>query len=121
MSEEKPKAIPLSSLIHGSASPAPRLSRPRFERYLVDSRVYKNQTLNLDGYTFKNCAFVNCALTVHKGHFVFEGCFFSNCSVSFSGTALKVVKLSSLFIGTWDQLIEEFRAGVEQDGGFTIR
>src|SRR5690349_21507557 len=43
-----------------------------FNPYKVEDRVYKNQQINVDGYSFKNCAFINCTITTSKGNFHFD-------------------------------------------------
>jgi hypothetical protein len=91
-----------------------------FEPYTVDNRVYKGERISLDGYTFKNCAFINCVLTTAQGNFVLDSCHLSLCTLQFSGNALKVVRLSSILLGNWDQLNVSLRPYLEPDGALTI-
>jgi len=93
---------------------------PLLERYLVENRVYKNEVVSLDGYTFRNCAFIGCSLLISKGNFHIWDCHIANCMAQFGGNALNVVKLSALMLGTWDQFNEELRPSAEPDGGVTI-
>lgn len=88
--------------------------------YIIESRVYKNEQLNLDGYTFKNCAFIQCGLHSSKGNFQIIDCHFNGCAATFDGNALRIVRFSALMLATWEQLIAPFRPTVEQDGGVTI-
>jgi len=107
----------LRALLGGSALPS---SVDLLEKYTVENRVYKSQRIYLDGYTFKNCAFINCELHASKGSFHLVDCHFNLCTLHFSGNALRSVKLSSLLLGTWAQLNEGLRPIVEWDGGVTI-
>lgn len=87
---------------------------------VVERRVYKNNSLNLDGYTFSNCVFVNCSLSISTGDFRLKDCHVQNCMIYYNGNALRVVRLSSLLLGNWDQLNEGLRAKVEADHGITV-
>ncbi|HMD98330.1 MAG TPA: hypothetical protein VKM93_13495 [Terriglobia bacterium] len=95
-------------------------TQPLFEAYTVRNRVYKAENINLDGYTFKNCAFINCVLATTQGNFTLESCHVSLCTVQFSGNALRIVKLSSILLGNWDQLNKSLRPYLEPDGALTI-
>jgi len=88
--------------------------------HVIDRRVYKNNTINIDGYTFSNCAFIGCDLTTSKGNFRLKGCHFQNCRFFFSDNALRAVKLSSVLIDSWDHLPAGLRAEVEPDWGVTV-
>lgn len=90
------------------------------QKYVIENRVYKNVQVNLDGYTFRNCAFIGCELRTAKGNFHIVDCHFGDCSVYFVGNALRIVKLSSMLLESWGQLNEGIRAKVEPDGGATI-
>ena len=88
--------------------------------HVVDNRVYKNDLIDLDGYTFRNCAFIGCLLKTSKGNFQIISCHFDSCRVYFSGNSLKAVKLSSLLLGSGEQFGEALRAHRAADGGITI-
>lgn len=90
---------------------------PLLDPYYVSDRVYKNQAIDIDGYHFKNCAFINCTLTTSKGNFSFDGCYFQYGMINFDGNALRVLRLASL-VQNWRDVIS---AHVEADGATTIR
>jgi len=72
MSEEKRDqgfSLLAQVLAHGARRPLTLL-----EQYTIDNRVYKNERINLDGYTFRNCAFINCDLNTAKGNFRLQDC-----------------------------------------------
>jgi hypothetical protein len=118
MADENQPKVPLASLLHVARQ---QTQAPlAFSPYLIDRRVYKNATLNLDGYTFSNCVFLNCKLVTSKGNFRFRDCHAQGGEIHFNGNALNVVKLSSILIANWDHLPEGLRARFEPDGGITI-
>lgn len=104
----------------GVGTTAAPMPRSLLEPHLVENRVYKDTNLSLDGYTFRNCAFINCGLRTTKGSFHLESCYLTNCSVSFGGSAVRAVRLASLLLTDWNQFSEAFRAQVNPDGGITI-
>ncbi len=99
----------------------PPLPLTLFEPYLVENRVYKNTNINLDGYTFRNCAFVNCILHISKGNFELDSCFIHLCTLQISGNAATLLKLYSAFLGNWAELPQGLRPQIETDGSLTIR
>lgn len=119
MTGEKPKADTYYGLAV-LAGLAPQQPLTLLDPHLVENRVYKNQRITLDAYRFANCVFINCELHTSKGNFHLSDCHFSQCTINFSGSALRAVKLSSLLLGTWDQLNEGLRPLIEPDGGVTI-
>lgn len=104
--------------ILGGLPPVQTTSAPQLP--LVDRRVYKNNALSLDGYTFSNCVFINCHLSTRTGDFRLKDCHLQDCKIFFYGSAQRVVKLSSILIGNWDQLPEGLRVFVEPDLGITV-
>jgi hypothetical protein len=76
--------------------------------------------INLDGYTFRNCAFIGCILQTSKGNFHIVDCHITNYTVYFVGNALRIAKLSSMLLDSWGNLNEGIRAKVEPDDGVTI-
>jgi hypothetical protein len=87
--------------------------------YLVQNLVFKNQTIPLDGYHFKNCAFVDCTLYVKVGNFRFEEVFFQgNWWCTFDGNALTVTRLNSILDST--KAPAGLRAHMHPNGGITI-
>lgn len=101
-----------------TTAPAPPLDL--LIKYPIENRVYKRAQINLDGYTFRNCAFIGCELYTAKANFHMIDCHFSDCVVYFDGNALRSVQLASLLLGSWQDLSESLRARVEPDGGITI-
>src|SRR6266853_1709881 len=79
---------------------APPLDR-LLQQYAIENRVYKNVQINLDGYTFRNCAFIGCELHTRKGNFRIVDCHISNCTTYFLGNALRIVKLFSIYLESW--------------------
>ena len=60
-------------------------------------RVYKDQTIYLDGYTFTNCCFNNCQLHSDSGIFALKGCMImESCRFLFGPSALRIIKLFNL-------------------------
>jgi hypothetical protein len=116
----------LRGLMAPPNQPAPVLPLPPllptflFEPFFVDRRVYKNTAINLDGYTFSNCVFIDCELTTSKANFGLQDCHLQNCKIFFSGNALRAVKLSSSLLHNFSHLPESLRAHLEPDGGFTV-
>ena len=113
--ESKPESLLLRSLF-ATEEPLDRL----LQQYAIENRVYKNVQINLDGYTFRNCAFIDCNLNTSKGNFHIIDCHFAGCRIYFMGNALRIVKLSSTLLGSWSNLNNELRAKIEPDGGVTI-
>jgi len=116
--EEGKKAWTLLQRIQ--AVQPPRQPLTLLEAYNVQNRVYKNQQVKLDGYTFTNCAFISCELFTSKGNFHIRSCHFQMSTLYFSGNALNVVKLSSILMSNWEQLNESLKAHIAVDGGVTI-
>ncbi len=89
-------------------------------QYPIDSTVYKEKIINLDGYRFKNCAFVNCVLRTTKGNFMLDACFFGGTTqFYFLGDAVRVVQLASFL--DWENVSPTLRPGVNPDGSVTIK
>lgn len=53
----------------GLTRPPLALTPPPNFLYLIENLVYKDNHLQLDGYRFKNCAFVNCVLHTTSENF----------------------------------------------------
>ena len=90
---------------------------PLPQTYEVNNRVYKNQEVQLDGYTFRNCAFINCVLVTLTGNFHIDSCHFHLGQIYFGGNAFRSIQLSSLL---WGTDMSGFRGKVEPDGSITI-
>src|SRR5436309_2062025 len=122
MAEEKPKRglDSLARTLLGARQQSDNLLQ-LYQPYVIDNRVYKRVRINLDGYTFRNCAFIDCLLQTAKGNFILESCHLHMCTFQFSGNALRVAKLCSLLLGNWEQLNEGLRAQIEADGSCTVR
>jgi hypothetical protein len=95
----------------GTSSP-PSLLDP----YHVADRVYKEKSINIDGYHFTNCAFINCNITLAKANFSFRSCYLQNCTIYFNGNAYRAARLGSM-LQNWPEL---FKVVPEADGAFTI-
>jgi hypothetical protein len=116
MPNDDTQSLLLHSLYGTPAQPLGRL----LQQYSIENRVYKNVQINLDGYTFRNCAFIGCELHARKGNFHIVDCHISNCTAYFVGNALRIVKLLSIFLESWGNLNVGLRAKIEPDGGATI-
>jgi hypothetical protein len=90
------------------------------QSYQIESRVYKGQTINLDGYTFVNCVFLNCTLITAKANFRILDCHVQNCLIYFTENALNAARLCSVLKNLWDPFPDVLRAALEADGGYTI-
>jgi hypothetical protein len=96
-----------------------KLPPPQGLLFLIENLVFKDQEIQLDGYRFKNCAFVNCTLCTHSGNFRIEECFFQGTWwARFSGNAIRLVKLASVVdLEAWNP---ELKAVIHPSGGVTI-
>jgi hypothetical protein len=87
--------------------------------FTIENLVYKDAQIELDGYRFKNCAFVNCVLHTASGNFKLEECFVQgNWWAKVDGNALNVMKLASAL--DWSTVSPEFRAVWHPNGGLSI-
>jgi len=114
MSNDNQNLLAAIGALSGLAGPAPALLNP----HKIEDRVYKNQAINLDGYHFYNCAFINCVLSSSKGNFSFHSCYFQTNQIQLEGNALTAVRLAS--ICNW-QNVPYWHAEIEPDGATTIR
>ena len=86
---------------------------------LVENLVFKGQVINLDGYQFKNCAFVDCTLRTSIGNFKLQECYFQGAWwADFAGRALTVTRLASIL--DLEASDAKYRAVVHPNGGVTI-
>lgn len=83
----------------------------------INSRYYKNQVIYVDGYTFTNCCFHNCALVTDLGTFSLRSCTIANCQFRYGPNALRILRLWHL---TEPTLWEEFKPQIAHDGAVTI-
>jgi hypothetical protein len=87
--------------------------------YLIENLVFKGKKLQLDGYRFKNCAFVDCLFEVNAGNFKIEECFLQgNWWCQFGGIAQRVTKLISILDP--ESAGPDLKAVVHPNGGVTI-
>ena len=87
--------------------------------FKIENLVYKEKRIMLDGYRFKNCAFVNCILHTSTGNFRIEECFFQgDWWVHFSGNAANIVKLMSIL--DLSEFNPSLKAVVHPNGGISI-
>jgi hypothetical protein len=85
----------------------------------IENVVYKLKQIRLDGYRFKNCAFIGCELYADLGNFVLEECFLNpQTSFFFNNNALRVARLASLLDF---QRSPGLRALFHEDGSLTIK
>jgi hypothetical protein len=95
------------------------LSIPQAPYYAVENLVFKNQRITLDGYHFKNCAFVDCVLRTLTGKFKIEECYLQGSFwLAFADDALRVARLASLV--DWNEATAEVRAIYHPNGGVSI-
>src|SRR5438132_13045104 len=81
-----PQSSSLESLFKGTDwPPAPPV---------IKDGWFKNETINIDGYTFEHCRFDRCKLVTAVATFTFRHCFIADdCGLYFTGPALKVARL----------------------------
>ena len=84
----------------------------------VENRVYRDVSLSLDGYVFKNCAFYNCDLQTTLGNFVLDQCWLGDCRIWFAGNSPKILKLASLL--TNDFVKQQCTVTLAPDGTISI-
>lgn len=61
------------------------------------NRVYKDEAISLDGYTFTNCCFNNCVLETDSGLFALKACLImQNCTFVFGPAAMRIIKVFNL-------------------------
>jgi hypothetical protein len=88
-------------------------------QYVIENLVFKERQVHLDGYHFKNCAFISCELLTSNGNFVLEKCFLGNVNrIMFNGSAPRIARLASLL--NWETS-PELRAIHHPDGSVTIK
>jgi hypothetical protein len=86
----------------------------------VENLVFKDRVLYLDGYDFKNCAFIGCTLRTTVGNFTLEQCYFGGSWwVYFDGGALNIVKLTRIL--DWTSPNPGLSPVRDPDGGITIK
>lgn len=99
--------------------PLSRLTPPPGYLQPIENLVFKDKTILLDGYRFKNCSFVNCVLLVSSGRFRLEECFLhAGWWANFEGNALNVMKLASIL--DWSSVGAQYRAEWHPNGGVSI-
>jgi hypothetical protein len=99
--------------------PLSRIPPPPSLLQLVENLVFNNQVINLDGYEFKNCAFVDCTLRTSVGNFKLQECFFQGTWwVDFGGRALTITRLASIV--DLEGAEPKYKAIAHPNGGVTI-
>ncbi len=104
-----------------SLTPPPSFGRPLavpLFRKTIENYVFTKQTVKLDGYTFKNCAFVECSLLTEIGNFEIEQCFLGQTAFLFNSNALRTARLCSLL--DWDQS-PMLKATIYPNGSVTVK
>jgi hypothetical protein len=101
------------------ARPFSRVPPPPDHLFLIENLVFKDQTIALDGYRFKNCAFVDCSLKTQMGRFKIEECYLQgNFWLKFEGNAARTARLASLI--DWNVADQEVRVFYHPNGGISI-
>jgi len=86
---------------------------------LIENLVFNEKSIKLDGYRFRNCAFVNCTLEVRRGNFRLEECFFQgNWWCSFDGDAQRIAKLFTILDSA--TIVPGLKAVLHENGGVSI-
>lgn len=86
----------------------------------IEGKWYHKQIINLDGFRFIRCRFDGCHFSTTKGSFIFENCAISDCRFFFSGEAIRVVKLTSLFTQEIRDRWPTLAATFHEDGTLSI-
>ncbi len=103
----------------GSTGPLSKLVPPPDLLYLVENLVFKDNLISLDGFRFKNCAFVNCTLKTATGRFKLEECYLqANFWLDFKGNAQRAARLASLV--DWSVANQDARVFYHGNGGISI-
>jgi hypothetical protein len=85
------------------------------------NRVYKNETVFLDGYSFTNCCFINCVLYADTGIFALKSCTLTqDCKVLLGPAALRLVKLFNLYYPNQNAPFPVYNAVGEPHGSITV-
>ena len=97
----------------------PYLSPPPSSLSLVTNLVFTSKMVALDGYHFKNCAFVECALQTAKGNFRLQECYLQGGFwLDFRGDAQRVARLASIV--DWSKATDAVTATFHANGGVSI-
>jgi hypothetical protein len=89
MQEKQEQDIRLSD-VFAALTGLPTLPGP----LTIQDRWYKDETIQVDTYTFERCRFDRYKLVTEYATFVFRNCFISaDCRLFFKGPSLKVLKL----------------------------
>ena len=94
---------------------------------IIQDRWFKDETINIDGYTFQRCRFDRCKLIIEWATFSFENSFISpDCTLYFNGPALKTARLliHHMRLGQRFELKENelgLAATINTDGTFTLK
>jgi hypothetical protein len=94
---------------------------------IIQDRWFKDETINIDGYTFQRCRFDRCKLITDWATFSFEHSFISpDCTLYFNGPALKTARLliHHMRLGRRFELKENelgLAATINSDGTFTLK
>lgn len=85
-------------------------------------RVYKDQTIYLDGYTFTNCCFSNCTLYTDSGVFALKSCLvMPDSRFAFGRSALRIIKVLNMALGSQgSQWAPNYRPATEPNGSITV-
>jgi hypothetical protein len=86
----------------------------------IENRFYKNSTIVLDGYSFKNCGFHNCVLVTNTGMFTLEGCGITDCTLQFGENAQKIIRFWHIIAGL-NPRYSAFNPQLQPDGTYTIK
>lgn len=78
-----------AEFLRSISSPPPAPAPPT-----IEDRWFKDQSINIDGYTFVRCRFDRCKLVTERATFAFRNCYLDpQTGLFFNGAALKLVRL----------------------------
>jgi hypothetical protein len=73
---------------------------------LIEGQTFRDQTLHLDGNTYRKCDIQRCRLVYSGGDpFTLDTCVISNCGFDFEGAAMRTLRTLAFYYS-----VPEFRA-----------
>jgi hypothetical protein len=84
-------------------------------------RVYRDQQIYLDGYTFTNCCFSHCELHSDSGIFVLRACLImTDCTFILGSAALRIVRMFNTMYGNPNVTHPVYYAKQDSNGSITV-
>ncbi len=67
--------------------------------YRIDykNKTFRDEKVELDGKSFKNCTFKGCMIIVETGDTMLSGCRFDKCKLLLRGNAYTIGKIIKVF------------------------